>query len=361
MDIRQRPQKNAEEPADGSPVLRVQDLNVTFSTDVGEAKAVDGVTFDVQAGEILGVVGESGSGKSVTVGAVMALLDPATARVDGHVLFEGIDMVHATNRQLRQVRGLRIGMIFQDPMTALNPVRTVGSQIGEAIRIHHSDVSRRGARARAVELLTSVGIPQPERRVDQYPHEYSGGMRQRAVIAMAIANNPTLLIADEPTTALDVTIQAQILDMIRQAQQDTKAATIFITHDLGVVAELAERVIVMYAGRIMEEGTVGTLFRRPRHPYTLGLLASLPKLSGPDAPLQPIPGSPPNILVKTPGCPFQPRCTLGSDRDICRTERPELRTIGEAHRSACHFAEELGEEMILAEPEVISGGGAHVR
>ena len=327
-------------------LLDVRDLVVQFRTMDGTVRAVDGVSFTVGEGEILGVVGESGSGKSVTVMSMLGLIPQPPGKVAaGSALFRGSDLLRASKRRLRQIRGEEIGMIFQDPMTALNPVMKVGKQITEAIRIHHRSTSSAVALDRAVELLRLVGVPQPEERVHQYPHQFSGGMRQRAMIAMAIANGPALLIADEPTTALDVTIQAQVLDMLRRAQAETGAATIFITHDLGVVAELAERVIVMYAGRIMEQGTVRSIFTAPRHPYTVGLLRSLPSLKHDATTLTPIPGSPPNLLAPAPGCPFQPRCEVGRDRDICATQRPQLVEVAPGHTSACHFAGEVGSLM----------------
>jgi len=325
-----------------SPLLEVKDLAVQFRTMDGTVRAVDGVSFTVDEGEILGVVGESGSGKSVTVMSMLGLIPQPPGRiVGGSVSFQGTDLLNTSKRHLNQVRGEEIGMIFQDPMTALNPVMRIGKQIAEAILIHHRRTSSSAAHSRAVDLLRLVGVPQPESRVHQYPHQFSGGMRQRAMIAMAIANDPSLLIADEPTTALDVTIQAQVLDMLRRAQAETGAATIFITHDLGVVAELAERVIVMYAGRIMESGSVRTIFTSPRHPYTAGLLNSLPSLEHDTETLTPIPGSPPNLLVPTPGCPFQPRCEIGRDREICTTTRPPLVEVASRHESACHFTEEV--------------------
>ncbi|WP_051267610.1 ABC transporter ATP-binding protein [Nakamurella lactea] len=327
---------------DEQPLLQVTDLQVEFRTDAGRAYAVDGVSFSIAAGEILGVVGESGSGKSVTAMSILGLVPSPPGRIaGGSIVLQGQELVGASERTLRKLRGSAVGVIFQDPMTALNPVQRVGRQIAEGIRIHRG-LSKDKALERAVELLALVGVPQPELRARQYPHEFSGGMRQRAMIAMAIANDPALLIADEPTTALDVTIQAQVLDVIRHSQQETGAATIFITHDLGVVAELAERVMVMYGGRVMETGRVSTIFRQPRHPYTAGLLASLPSLTRDDAELTPIPGNPPSILAKVKGCPFQPRCVIGRDRDICAAERPPLLEVGTDHLSACHFPDEVG-------------------
>ncbi|TDD94228.1 ABC transporter ATP-binding protein [Jiangella asiatica] len=325
-------------------MLVIDDLAVEFRTDEGVVRAVDGAAFSVGTGEIVGVVGESGSGKSVTAMSILGLVKPPGRRVGGSIRFRGRDLSQLPASDLRTIRGGDIAMIFQDPMTALNPVVSVGRQIVEALRLHQPKLSKDGARARAVELLGVVGIPDAPARFKQYPHEFSGGMRQRAMIAMAIANGPSLLIADEPTTALDVTIQAQVLDLLRVAQQETQAATLLITHDLGVVAELADRVVVMYAGRVVEQGDVTTIFTAPRHPYTVGLLESLPRLDRDVDELYPIPGSPPSLLDPPPGCPFHPRCPLARDR--CRTERPELRVVGDGigdptHRSACHFAEEL--------------------
>jgi oligopeptide/dipeptide ABC transporter ATP-binding protein len=272
--------------------------------------------------------------------SILRLLREPPARVAAAALaFRGQDLRGLSPRQLRAIRGGPVGMIFQDPMTALNPVLSVGDQVAEAVLLHQPKQDRRAARARAIELLTMVGVPDPAHRARQYPHEFSGGMRQRAMIAMAIANDPDLIIADEPTTALDVTIQAQVLQLIQRAQRETGAATVLITHDLGIVAELADRVVVMYAGRVVETAGVLELFDRPRHPYTLGLLASLPRMDADTDRLDPIPGNPPNMADPPPGCAFHPRCTIARDR--CRTERPALLEIGDGRRSACHFHEEL--------------------
>jgi oligopeptide/dipeptide ABC transporter ATP-binding protein len=321
------------------PLLSVSELTTTYPTPVGEFRAVDQVSFEVQPSERLAIVGESGSGKSQTVLSVLGLVQKP-GRVAGTARFRGRDLLQLSRRELRRVRGGEIAMIFQDPMTSWNPVLRVGTQIEEAILLHRNLGSTERAR-RVRHLLEQVGIADPAERASNYPHQLSGGMRQRGMIAMALANDPALLIADEPTTALDVTIQAQVLDMLRRAQAETGAATIFITHDLGVVAELAERVIVMYAGRIMESGSVRTIFTTPRHPYTAGLLNSLPSLKHDTETLTPIPGSPPNLLVPTPGCPFQPRCEIGRDREICTTTRPPLVEVASGHESACHFAAEV--------------------
>ena len=331
-------------------LLEIDDLVVEFRTEDGVVRAVDRASFTVDPGEIVGVVGESGSGKSVTAMSVLGLVKPPGRYAGGTVRFRDRDVLQLGPRELRKLRGGDIAMVFQDPMTALNPVVTVGRQIVEALRLHDPQLSKAGARARAIELLATVGVPNATARYGQYPHEFSGGMRQRAMIAMAIANGPSLLIADEPTTALDVTIQAQVLDLLRVAQQETSAATLLITHDLGVVAELADRVVVMYAGRVVEQGDVTTIFTAPRHPYTVGLLESLPRLDRDVESLRPIPGSPPSLLDPPQGCPFHPRCAMAQQR--CRSERPPLREVGpQGQTSACHFAEELGER---ATAEVIS-------
>jgi oligopeptide/dipeptide ABC transporter ATP-binding protein len=288
-------------------------------------------------------VGESGSGKSVTMLAAMGLL-PVGARVvtSGQVLFRGKDLLKASARELRAVRGNGMALVPQDPMTCLDPVVRVGAQLVEALRAHNA-LSRRKARERSIELLRLVGIPEPEQRCDQFPHEYSGGMRQRAMIAMGIANQPALLIADEPTTALDVTVQAQVMDVLRRAKHETHAGLALITHDLGLIAEMADRVVVMYAGRVVEMGDVHTIFSRPRHPYTIGLISSLPQTTDEYHPLKPIPGNPPDLSAIPSGCPFHPRCPLAQGRERCGAERPELRPVaGSAgHFSACHFFEEL--------------------
>jgi oligopeptide/dipeptide ABC transporter ATP-binding protein len=278
----------------------------------------------------------------MTALSILGLLPRGVGRItSGEVLLDGIDLVTMPRRRLRRLRGKDIGVVFQDPGSSLNPVMTVGAQIIEALMSHDDDLERKAARDRAVGLLAMVGIPDPTRRFEQYPHEYSGGMRQRAMIAMAIANRPKVLIADEPTTALDVTIQAQVLDVLRVAQRETGAAVILITHDLGVVAELADRIAVMYAGRIVETGDVHTIFRSPKHPYTVGLMASLPKLGGPTERLEPIQGTPPSGTRIPPGCPFNPRCELRRGRSECIDLSPPLRDVGPRHLAACHFAEEV--------------------
>ena len=331
------------------PILSIRDLTVEFETEDGVVQAVTDVTYDLQPGEVLGIVGESGSGKSVSMLSVLGL-SPQARIPKGEAIFKGQDLLKLSQRQLREIRGGDMAMIFQDPMTSLNPVLTVGDQISEAVIAHNPSTSKGAARKRTVELLEVVDVPYAERRVDQYPHEFSGGMRQRAMIAMAIANQPRILIADEPTTALDVTIQAQIVEVLKAAQRETHAATILITHDLGLIAELADRVVVMYAGRVVELSDVYTIFNAPRHPYTVGLLNSLARLDADQEWLQPIPGQPPSLVTLPPGCAFHPRCTFSQGRAVCRADVPELRPFGEGgtHRSACHFAEELGATHVTA-------------
>ena len=325
------------------PVLSVRDLVVEFATPDGAVHAVDGVDYDLYPGETLAIVGESGSGKSVSAMSLLGLIPQPPGRVvRGSAHLRGRDLVAMSRKELRAVRGREIAMVFQDPMSSLNPVLTIGRQIAEALAVHDPGQSDEQRRRRVVELLELVGVPDADERAGQYPHEFSGGMRQRAMVAMAMANRPSILIADEPTTALDVTIQAQVLDVLRAAQKETQAATILITHDLGVVAELADRVAVMYAGRIVETADVETLFARPRHPYTLGLLASLPRLDMDLERLSPIPGQPPSLIDVPPGCPFHPRCRLSHGRERCRTERPPLYTTDRPdQRAACHFWDEM--------------------
>jgi oligopeptide/dipeptide ABC transporter ATP-binding protein len=340
------------------PILSIRDLGVEFVTDDGVVRAVDGVTYDVYPGETLGVVGESGSGKSVSTMSILGLIPRPPGRiVSGEADFKGKDLLKLSKKELRKWRGEEIAMVFQDPMTSLNPVLRVGYQIGEAIKTHHPDRKDDEVKKETIGLLRLVGVPNPERRYEQYPHEFSGGMRQRAMIAMAISNSPSLLIADEPTTALDVTIQAQILEVLKKAQEETHAATILITHDLGLIAELADRVVVMYAGQVVEQGDVHTIFASPRHPYTIGLMESLPRLGVDEDFLRPIPGQPPSLISRPPGCPFHPRCFLSQGRTRCREEEPELRAIGDSnHKTACHFAEELEGRTgkLVADAEVVS-------
>jgi oligopeptide/dipeptide ABC transporter ATP-binding protein len=324
------------------PLLSIRDLRITFRTRTESVRAVDGVSFDVYPAETLGVVGESGSGKSVTMLSVLRLIPPSSrVATSGQVLFNGKDLLQASKREIRGIRGRHIALIPQDPMTCLDPVLKVGRQVREAIEAHEN-LGATEADRRGVALLETVGIPEPGRRYAQFPHEYSGGMRQRAMIAMGVANAPSLLIADEPTTALDVTIQAQIMDVLRAAQRETGASLVLVSHDLGLIAEMADRVVVMYAGHVVESADVETIFAGPRHPYTLGLIGSLPQTTGNEKWLRPIPGSPPDLACVPSGCPFHPRCFLSRGREICRTTRPELGSVGTGeHRSACHFAAEL--------------------
>jgi oligopeptide transport system ATP-binding protein len=325
------------------PVLTIRDLAVEFSTDDGVVHAVDGISYDVFPGETLGIVGESGSGKSVSTLALLGLIPQPPGRiVSGTAMFKDRDLLKLKKKDLRDFRGKEVAMIFQDPMTSLNPVLKVGHQLGEAIKTHFPKESDSTVKSRVVDLLRLVGVPNPDVRANQYPHEFSGGMRQRAMIAMSIANSPSLLIADEPTTALDVTIQAQVLEVLKNVQAETHAATILITHDLGIVAEMCERVIVMYGGRIVETGDVHTIFRSPRHPYTIGLMDSLPKLTEDEEWLRPIPGSPPSLINRPSGCAFHPRCFLSQGRTRCREEVPGLNAAeGAGHFAACHFSDEL--------------------
>ncbi|MEP6813103.1 MAG: ABC transporter ATP-binding protein [Actinomycetota bacterium] len=342
------------------PVLSIRNLVVEFRTEDGVVHAVDDISYDVYPGETLGIVGESGSGKSVSTMSILGLIPQPPGRIaSGTAMFKGKDLLKMKKRELRRVRGDEVAMIFQDPMTSLNPVLKVGYQLGEAIKTHYPKEPNDKVKARVIDLLRLVGVPNPESRYENYPHEFSGGMRQRAMIAMSIANSPSLLIADEPTTALDVTIQAQVLEVLKRVQAETEAATILITHDLGIVAELCERVIVMYGGKIVEHGDVHTIFQNPRHPYTIGLMDSLPKLTEDEEWLRPIPGQPPSLINRPPGCAFHPRCFLSQGRLPCREEVPALRTIdgGSDHESACHFAEELiGRHSKFAEP--VPAGGA---
>ncbi len=327
--------------SDADALLVVDNLTVSFPTDDGLVKAVRGVSYTLRPGEALGIVGESGSGKSVSSMAVMGLL-PRNARITGSVRFRGRELIGLDEKGYAKLRGNRIAMIFQDPLTSLNPVYTIGYQIAEAV-LAHNDVSKQAALDRAVELLGVVGIPFPEQRINSYPHEMSGGMRQRVVIAIAMANNPDVIIADEPTTALDVTVQAQVLEALETARAETGAALILITHDLGVIAGHAERISVMYAGKLVETGTAEDVFYRPRMPYTLGLLGSLPRLDRSEKErLTPIKGSPPSLLNLPPGCPFTPRCPLAEP--VCDREEPELLPVdGTGHAAACHFRSRVAE------------------
>jgi peptide/nickel transport system ATP-binding protein len=320
-------------------LLEVTDLQTRFRTDDGVVKAVSGVSFSLDKGKTLGVVGESGSGKSVTFLTLMGLVDRRHAEVSGSVIFDGEEIIGLSSKRLQSIRGKRIGMIFQDPMTSLNPVKKIGWQLEEAVMLHN-DITKDEARRRSVEILKEVEIPNADTRIDAYPHQFSGGMRQRVMIAMALINNPEVLIADEPTTALDVTTQAQILRLMTKLQRDHEMAIVMITHDLGVVAELADDVAVMYGGRVVEEGFVDDLFAKPEMPYTWGLLGSLPRLHITTERLEQIPGQPPSLLHPPSGCAFNPRCAYAFDR--CREELPELRAgaVGHEHRFRCHLADE---------------------
>lgn len=330
----------------------MRDLHVHFPTDDGLVKSVDGLSFRLEKGKTLGIVGESGSGKSVTSLGIMGLHTAGQygrrkARISGEIWLNGQELLSADPDEVRKLRGREMSMIFQDPLSALHPYYTIGRQIVEAYRVHN-EVSKDVARKRAIELLDRVGIPQPDKRVDSYPHEFSGGMRQRAMIAMALVNNPELLIADEPTTALDVTVQAQILDLIRDLQKEFGSAVIIITHDLGVVAELADDLLVMYGGRCVERGPADKVFYEPQHPYTWGLLGSMPRIDRDQTErLIPVKGSPPSLINVPSGCAFHPRCPYADvpKDNITRTERPELRELrgkdaGGGHFSACHMTQE---------------------
>ena len=323
-----------------APLLEVRNLQTHFRTPDGINRAVDGLSFHVHAGETVAIVGESGCGKSVTSMSILRLLPEPPGKIAGEVRFQGRDLLKLSDKEMRGIRGNDISMIFQEPMTSLNPVLTVGRQIGETLRLHQG-LSKAQAEAKAVEMLKLVGIPAPERRVKEYPHQLSGGMRQRVMIAMALACNPKLLIADEPTTALDVTIQAQILDLMRDLKHRVGAAIVLITHDLGVVAEVAERVIVMYAGRKVEEAPVRELFAAPKHPYTQGLLGAVPKLgsslTGEETRLAEIPGLVPSLKQRIDYCVFASRCPKATD--LCRTVPPALEAKAPNHTAACHYAE----------------------
>jgi oligopeptide/dipeptide ABC transporter ATP-binding protein len=326
-------------PAD--PLLEVEDLRVEFHTEEGELIAVDGISFRVEENEVLGVVGESGSGKTVTALAILGLL-PKKTKVSGSARWRGRELIGLKDDELRPIRGEDIAIVFQDALASFNPVFSVGFQIGESITVHH-DISDKERDERVVELLDLVGIPNPRQRAEQYPHEYSGGMRQRAMIAMSLANDPGLLIADEPTTALDVTLQAQVLEVLERIQERTKSSIMMITHDLGVVAGIADRIAVMYAGRHIETGPVDDIFYAPRHPYTLGLLASLPRLDRRThgKKLYRIKGQPPSLIERPPGCSFNPRCDFAKLPEPCATITPDLFDVGAEHRAACHFHQEL--------------------
>jgi peptide/nickel transport system ATP-binding protein len=326
-----------------APLLEIRNLKVSFRTDDGVVRAVDGVSATLNEGETLGIVGESGSGKSVTMMSVMRLITDPNAQFEGEVLYKGTNLMAMSQDQIRSIRGAGIGMIFQDPMTSLNPVYKVGWQIEEQIR-EHDKVSRKAARDRAIELLASVGIPNARERVDAYPHQFSGGMRQRVMIAMAVSCNPDVLIADEPTTALDVTIQAQILGLIKKLREDFGTAVVLITHDMGVVADMADRIAVMYAGRIVEQGTQRELFYDPQHPYTWGLLGSIARLDRPrPRRLAAIPGLPPSLLRLPAGCAFADRC--GHRFERCAEQPRLLDHAGDGHLDACHLTRQEKQDV----------------
>ncbi len=324
--------------SDAEVMLDVEDLHVTFPSEDGNVLAVRGVSYQVHRNEVFGIVGESGSGKSVSTMALMGLL-PRSARITGRAEYLGNPLIGRPDREVRKFRGNDIAMIFQDPMTSLNPVYSIGKQLGEIVRAHYR-VSPKEARTRAIDALQLVGIPEPEQRVDAYPHEFSGGMRQRVMIAMAMMNQPDVIIADEPTTALDVTVQAQILETLMEVKEELNAAIILITHDLGVVAGTADRVAVMYGGRFVEQGTVDQIFEHPRQPYTLGLLGAIPSLDGETGRLTPIPGTPPSLLNPPAGCAFTPRCRYAIEE--CDRVEPDLVEVAPGgHRAACHRSEEI--------------------
>jgi oligopeptide/dipeptide ABC transporter ATP-binding protein len=333
-----------------APLFETSGLTTTFATEDGVVKAVTDVSFTMDSEHTLAVVGESGSGKSVTAMSIMRLLP--TAKISGSVVLDGVDLLALPEREMRKVRGNDIAMIFQDPMTALNPVFRIGDQIAEAIRTHNSSVSKKAAWDRAAQLLELVGIPLPKQRVKNFPHEFSGGMRQRAMIAMAISNDPKLLIADEPTTALDVTIQAQVLEVMMEAQKATGAAMMLITHDLGMVAGVADRIQVMYAGEIFESGSTRNIFYENQNPYTRGLIASIPRLNEQTAGrLYTIPGAPPSLIFLPRGCAFRPRCEFATE--ICLAEEPMLRSLdGDGRRTRCHNAETLPDPVLAGPTEL---------
>ena len=328
--------KNQPVP-EGSHLLEVDDLKMYFHTGDGVVKAVDGVTYTLDRGETLGVVGESGSGKSVTAMTIMGLIEMPPGKIEGgDVRYRGKSLLKMSEREMQQIRGNDIAMIFQDPMTSLNPVYTIGRQLGEGLRLHRG-YTKEQATQRAIELLGLVGIPNPEQRVKDYPHQFSGGMRQRVMIAMALACDPDILIADEPTTALDVTIQAQIVELMKEMQEKNGNAIIMITHDLGVVADVADKIMVMYAGSPVEMGTADEIFYEPHHPYTWGLMRSIPKAeTGEKKPLTPIEGNPPSLVHVPVGCSFAPRCPYATDK--CRSERPETYTTETGHYARCHYS-----------------------
>ncbi|MDI2128921.1 ABC transporter ATP-binding protein [Yinghuangia seranimata] len=339
MTTNQLTKTDAKGTVPGAPLLEVDNLHVEFRTRDGVAKAINGVSYSVAAGETLAVLGESGSGKSVTAQTIMGILDmPPGVITKGEIRFQGRDMLKMSGEERRKIRGNKIAMIFQDALSALNPVYSVGFQLGEMFRVHKG-MSRKDAKAKAIELMDLVKIPAAKQRVSDYPHQFSGGMRQRIMIAMAMALDPELIIADEPTTALDVTVQAQVMDLLADLQRERNMGLILITHDLGVVADVADKIAVMYAGRIVEEASVHDLYQRPAHPYTEGLLASIPRLDLKGQDLYAIKGLPPNLMRIPTGCAFNPRCPYA--QDVCRTDVPPLHEVAPGRGSACHFAKEV--------------------
>ena len=352
MRTKSRPTKDDETRTHRGPILEVDDLSVEFRTRYGVVRAVNGISYKLQADESLAILGESGSGKTVSAQAIMGLIDtPPGFITKGRILYRGVDLLKLPENERRRVRGQKIAMIFQDALTALNPVFSVGFQIGEMYRVHRGS-SRDEARRKAVELMKRVRIPSAGERAGDYPHQFSGGMRQRVMIAMALALDPDVLIADEPTTALDVTVQAQIMELLGELQQETGMGLILITHDLGVVADVADRVAVMYAGEIVETGSIFDVYESPAHPYTQGLMASIPRLDQKGNKLTPIGGSPPNLMRIPSGCPFHPRCPYA--QKVCTTEDPPLYEVTSTRRSACHFWKDV---ISTSSEEAYSGRG----
>jgi peptide/nickel transport system ATP-binding protein len=357
------PSSGRDRGAEGAPLLAVEDLTVRFPTADGLVQAVTGLSYEVNAGETLGIVGESGSGKSVSSMAILGLHDPKRTQMTGSIRLNGRELLGASEDVMRQVRGNEAAIIFQDALASLHPFKRVGAQLAEAYLVHHPKASKRDARRRSIEVLDRVGIPQPESRFSDFPHQFSGGMRQRAMIAMGLINDPSLLIADEPTTALDVTVQAQILDLLQDLQSEFNSAIILITHDLGVIAETADNVLVMYAGRAVEYGTCKELLTHPQMPYMWGLLSSVPDvLASTDTRLIPIPGNPPSLLSPPSGCPFHTRCAHVEKvpGDLCRTRLPELvpGSGSPRHLKRCHLADPESVFQREVRPEIV-GAGAH--
>jgi peptide/nickel transport system ATP-binding protein len=347
------------EATDAAPYLSVRNLVVEFPTEDGIVRAVDGINFDLNRGQTMAIVGESGSGKSVTSQAILGLINRKAASISGEVLLDGVDLVAESDDALRALRGREMAMIFQDPLSSLHPFYKIGKQLVEAIRVHQ-DMSKADARKQAIEMLEKVGIPSADRRIDDYPHQLSGGMRQRVMIGMALVNSPNLLIADEPTTALDVTVQAQILDLVKTLQQEFETALIVITHDLGVVAEVADDIAVMYGGRIVEKGTIDEVYYRPEMPYTLGLLASMPRMDQPRTTrLDPIPGQPPSLINLPAGCVFRPRCPYSDEvpDNGCLEVRPRLLPTTPGHDVRCHLPVERRREIAAERLGAVTNAG----